>query len=221
MTTMPVGKIRATLLGLPLLLAGCGVSPPVTFHTLTRYASDSAPLAVSPARRPGVLVGPVSVPDLVNRPQLVIRSASNQVEIKEQQRWAGPLPADIAQAMAENLALRLPEAYVYSQLRSPANAVPPRYRVALDVQRFESSLQDQPAGATLELAWVITEVASGNRQTCRSLAQAPLQGKGYAALVAAHQQALAAVSADIASALAQLGSGVKQPGLPARVICQG
>ncbi len=202
------------------LLAGCGSSPPQTFHTLTRFASDASPALASGERRYGVLIGPVTMPDVVNRPQLVIRSEPNQVEIREQQRWAGPLPADVAQALAEDLMPALPQAYVYSQLRSPANAVPPRFRVALDVQRFESRLHGDGAGSVIDIAWVVTDVAADRKSVCRSLAQAPLQGRGYEALVAAHQVALASLGERMASVLRQLADGRTAFAVPSGTVCQ-
>ena len=42
-------------------------------------------------RRTVVLVQPVTIPAEVDRPQIVIREAHNQITIYEQQRWAAPL----------------------------------------------------------------------------------------------------------------------------------
>lgn len=206
------------LLVLSLLLAGCGSSPPATYHTLTRAAGDPARLA-GVERGYGVMVGPVSVPEVVNRPQLVIRNMVGQVELREQQRWASALTADIAQALTENLSVRLPEAHVYSQLRSPANVVPPRFRLAVDLQRFESSLQGEQAGSLLEADWVLTEVASGHRMVCRSQARAALQGGGYDGLVAAHQAALAVLGERMAVVLAARAR-TQAAVMPADTICQ-
>lgn len=202
-----------------VLLTGCSSSPPETFHALTRYASDQAP-ASAPTRGYGVLVGPVSLPDAVNRPQLVIRTGPGHFELKEQQRWAGPLSADIAQALAEDLTLALPQAYVYSQLRSPAHALPPRFRVAVDVQRFESRLRGEGAGSVLDAAWVVTDVASERKYACRSVARAPLQGRGYDALIVAHQATLAGISEHVAAVVSQLAGGKTDPLLPAGTVCQ-
>ncbi|MGH8649645.1 MAG: PqiC family protein, partial [Burkholderiales bacterium] len=72
-----------------LLLAACGSSPKERYYTLT-----SAPSAPAPA--PGVAassiaVGPVTVPEAVNQPQIVVQIAANQVAITEFHRWAAPL----------------------------------------------------------------------------------------------------------------------------------
>ena len=43
-----------------------------------------------------VLVGPVSIPAGVDRPQFVVQSATNRVDIDEFNRWSAPLADSIA-----------------------------------------------------------------------------------------------------------------------------
>ena len=52
----------------------------------------------------GVAIGPVYVPDSVDRPQFVLRTPGAEVRIAEQVRWAEPLKEGIARAVATNLA---------------------------------------------------------------------------------------------------------------------
>jgi uncharacterized lipoprotein YmbA len=69
------------------------------------------------------------------------------------------------------------------------------YRVALDIQRFES-----PADAVLiEALWTVT--SKEGRQSGRSIARQPIAAKDYSALAAAHSAALAAISKEIAAAI--------------------
>ena len=75
----------------------------------------------------------MSVPELVDRPQLVVRLGANQVALEEQARWAEPLRGAIARVVAANLAAAL-GARVVGQRNGD-----PDYRVTLDVQRFDSS----------------------------------------------------------------------------------
>ncbi|HET7158024.1 MAG TPA: ABC-type transport auxiliary lipoprotein family protein, partial [Burkholderiales bacterium] len=84
-------------------LAGCGTSPPERFYTL---ASEPAPTlsANTLANAVSIIVGPVSVPELVDRPQFVVRSGANRVEIAEQSRWAAPLKHEIPRVIADHLA---------------------------------------------------------------------------------------------------------------------
>ena len=79
---------------------------------------------------------------------------------------------------------------------SPAN-VDPAYRVAIDIQKFESV----PGKSVLvDAAWAIRKPAGG-ATTGTTRASEPVTGAGFDALVAAHSRALAKVSSDIAAAI--------------------
>lgn len=161
-----------------------GSPPRESFFTL------SAPeLSPASADAPSVAVGPVAVPDMVDRPQIVVRLNANQVQIVEQARWAEPLKSAIARVVAANVATAL-GARVAGNRNGDAD-----YRIALDVQRFES-----PADAVLiETLWTIT--SKDGRKSGRSLVREKIAGRDYTALAAAHSAALAALSREIAAAI--------------------
>ena len=85
-----------------LLVGACGNPPRERFYTLD---APEPPVAADGA--PSIAVGPVSVPELVDRPQLVVRLGANQVALEEQARWAEPLRGAIARVVAANLATAL------------------------------------------------------------------------------------------------------------------
>src|SRR5277367_3701173 len=84
------------------IAAGCA-SAPSRFYTLNSTAVSDG----SPAASYAVVVGPVSVPGLVDRPQFTILLGTNQVEVDEFDRWAEPLNDGIARAIAGDLATLL------------------------------------------------------------------------------------------------------------------
>lgn len=188
----------AALAACALSLTGCASSPSSSFYTLSAAATASSPAAVP---NYGISIGPVSIPETIDRPQLALQVSANQVAFEEFHRWAEPLASGIAQAVAENLRRLLGT----SRIAAAPGMVggPPEYRVALNVVRFESKLGNS---AELDLLWTI-ENASGN--TIRNGRTAIVQpaGAGYDALVAAHSQALARASADIAAAIRSLNGG--------------
>jgi uncharacterized lipoprotein YmbA len=101
--------VRNTCLMIPIALmaaamaAGCSTAPS-RFYTLDSTATaDSAP----PAPRLTVMVGPVTVPDIVDRPEFVVQVAPNRVDVDEFNRWAAPLDDGIARAVAGDLAVQL------------------------------------------------------------------------------------------------------------------
>ena len=108
-------------LPLLLVLAACSSPPRERFYTLD---APEPPAAAQGA--PSIAVGPVTVPDLVDRPQIVVRGGPNQVHIVEQARWAEPLRSAIARVVAANLAAELG-----MRLAGPARNADADYRVAL------------------------------------------------------------------------------------------
>src|SRR4029453_310930 len=81
--------------------AGCA-STPSRFYPL-RAANESAATSSDLS----IAVGPVSVPVVVDRPQIVVNEGPNQVRFEEFNRWAAPLQNSIARAVADNLVLML------------------------------------------------------------------------------------------------------------------
>lgn len=187
--------IRAVwALSLALLVAagaGCGRSPASRFYVLNAVASlgSAAPLQGS------VAVGPVSIPGTVDCPQLVVQASPNQVTLGEFDRWAAPLGDEIARVVAGNLA------NIRGQPRVAAGSLSNfdrAYRVAIDVQRFDSA---PGTAATLEAVWTVQQTAGGATRSGRTVADEPVTGDTIDALVAAHDRALATLSADIAAAI--------------------
>ncbi|HCE68809.1 MAG TPA: hypothetical protein DER40_15255 [Geobacter sp.] len=177
-----------------LALAGCSRSPRVTFYTLEPAAPVEARSAT--AADPSIAVGPVTLPEVVDRPQFVVRVAANRVEILETQRWAEPLKSEIPRLVAENLGRLLGSSRVSSYLQH--DGVNADYRILLDIRRFEAVPGES---VTVEAAWSLRHTAGGATKTGRSLVREPVGTNDYDALVAAYGRALLAVSADLAGAI--------------------
>ena len=188
----PKSALIAALLAFPVL-AGCGSSPKSTFYTLSSGAAPERAPATAPLN---VAIAAVTVPDIVDRPQFVVRVAANQVTIDEFARWAAPLKDEIPRVIADNLTRLLNGARVATQPQG-GNA-DADYLLAIGVQRFDSALGD---AATVEVLWTVRPPKGGAPKSGRSVVREPAQGKDYDALVAAHSRALAAVSRDIAEAI--------------------
>jgi hypothetical protein len=180
-----------TLCVLAALATGCASTPPSHFYTLTGTAT---PIGTSSDL--SVVVGPVSVPAVVDRPQIVVRMGPNQVRLDEFNRWASPLPGNIARAVAENLVAMLGTPRV--TLSSQSVNAEAEYRAAIEVQRFESVLGE---AATLDAVWTVSRAKDGKSQTGRTTAREAVSETSYDALANAHSRALARLSRDIADAV--------------------
>jgi uncharacterized protein len=171
-------------------IAGCASAQP-HFYTLDSTASPSG----APATHVAIAVGPVTVPASVDQPQFVVQVAPNRVDVEEFNRWAAPLNESIARALAGDLASQLGTPDVTA---APLANFRPDYRVAIDVQRFESI---QGEAALVEAVWVVRSTTGGQTRSGRTIAREPVQGDSFDALAAAHSRALEKVSADIAGAI--------------------
>jgi uncharacterized lipoprotein YmbA len=172
-------------------LAGCATSPASKFYTLSavqvvEQSSNAAPVAIA--------IDPVTVPELVDRSQIVTKLDTNRVSIDEFARWAEPLKSQIPRVLAADLAQFIPGAIVstYPQ-RVDDNA----YRVSVDVQSFDASTN---GAVTVAVIWSVRAPNRGERVSGRSVVHETADGPGYDTLVKAHSRALASVASDIAAA---------------------
>ena len=171
---------------------GCGRSATARFYTLSSTATSQG----APAASYAIAVGPVSIPGYVDRPQFVVQTAENRVALEEFDRWAGPLDEGIARVVAGDLAVLLGTTEVVT-VPSP-QGFNPQYRVAIDVQRFESV---PGKSVVVDAVWVVQRSAGGEPRTGRTVASESAGGEGFEALAAAHSRALAKLSGDVAAAI--------------------
>jgi len=186
--------VFAPVYTLAFLIIGCASTPPSQYYTLTAAKGPAAP-----SSKLSVAVGPVSVPAVVDRPQMVVDSGPNQVRLEEFNRWAAPLQNAIARVSVENLVqiLGTPRVTLTTQTVS-ADA---DYRAAVEVQTFQSALGE---AAMLDAVWSVRRTKDGKTETGRTTAREPVADKGYDALAAAHSRALARLSQDIAAVVHSL-----------------
>jgi uncharacterized lipoprotein YmbA len=186
------------LCAIAVFAAACSTTPASHFYTLSR---SEAPTAAPDSKTANlsVVVGPVSIPAIVDMPQIVVSTGPNQVAIDEYNRWASPLQNNISRVVAENLVAMLgtPRVSLFQQsLNAEAD-----YRVAIEVQSFESAPGD---AATLNGVWIVRRTKDGTREIGRTAVREPVADKGYDALAAAHSRGLARMSREVADAIRAL-----------------
>ena len=118
--------VNLAIHGVIMLAVGCTSTPPSRFYTL-RAASDPA----APSSSLSIAVGPVTVPAVVDRPQIVVNAGANQVRVDDFNRWAAPLQNNIARVVADNLVAML------GTPRVTLSSIDADYRAAIEVQSFE------------------------------------------------------------------------------------
>lgn len=184
-------RMRIRILALVLSLPACSASPPVRLYTL---APDDAPVESAAAATPTVVVGPVSLPESVDRLQIT-RRVEGGTEASDGHRWAGSLKSEVGRRIALAVAR---ERGLSRVLPAPQNSVQrPDYTLPVDVLRFDA---EGFSRVTLVAAWSVRhdgrEIASG-----RFARSEPVARTDHAALVAAHGRLLDALAADLARAI--------------------
>ncbi len=186
----------AMLCAVAIVASACGSTPPSRFYTLSATTlSNSTPSTLS------VAIGPVSVPAVVDRPEIVVSTSSNEVRLEEFNRWAAPLQEELPRVIAENLAAMLGTPHVTLFPQSLGTDV--EFRVTVEVQRFES----EPAkGATLHAVWIVRRVHDAKTLTGLTSVRETVRDGSYDALTAAHSRAVARLSQDISDSIRALAS---------------
>jgi uncharacterized lipoprotein YmbA len=198
MTTTTVINAAGAIAAIAIAgIAGCASAPPERFYTLSGAMATPARASADDPRGPTV-VAPAAVPELVDRPQLVVSTGANQVAILEQQRWAEPLRQAIARVVAEDLGRQLGAARVSTGDQALRR---PDCRVYLDVRRLDAR---RGVAVDLEALWTVTCVG-GVELTGRSLAREPAvdlgNDLGTEAIVVAQRRALRVLARDLGQAL--------------------
>jgi uncharacterized lipoprotein YmbA len=195
------GKTVAVVLGICLFaMGGCASSRAARFYTLNSFGtSGEHPRDVASERGTAVAIGPVAIPDYLHRPQIITRSGEREIDLAEFERWAGSLEQDISRVLAENLSALLSGDHVTVLRLRDVHPFPVKYRVGVDVMRFEGSIG---GSVTLAARWSVHREEDGNVLSAReSIVREPVEGPDYDALVAAMSRALATLSREIAGAI--------------------
>jgi uncharacterized lipoprotein YmbA len=190
----------ALVLALPVL-GGCGSSAPANFYLLQARAAPATPAPQTPG--PVLLsigIGPVEIPEYLDRPQMVIRTGVNTVRVDEFERWAEPLKDGVARVVTDNLAdlLESRRIAVYPW----RNQLKADYRLALTLSRFEASAAGQ---AILAGWWTLYDTENrivSMRKQVHLVGTAA--GRKTDSLVEGQSRLLAELCEEIAEAVGQL-----------------
>ena len=204
-------SIAATLV-VAWLGTGCaGQSQPSDFYVLT-YAEDPAGEAAAMTMREGigVGVGPIELPQYLDRSQIVVRGGGNSLELEEFKRWGGRLKDNFTTVLAETLSSELSTDRVsIFPTSAPARL---EYQVIVNVTAFETTRDGQ---SILDARWSVVDarrqdVVAMARSSLRQdvdAGSAPLDSDvDFDAVAAAMSRNVAALGRDIAAQIKSLPS---------------
>jgi uncharacterized protein len=209
-----VGLALVALSLLSLALGSCGNTAPTRFYVLSAMAQQAA---ANPGKGTAIGIGPITLPQYLNRPQIVTRISGNQLDFAEFDQWGGDLNDNVTRTLAANLSNLLDTDRV--SLYPWKDEAPIDYQVTIDVASFE---QDVDGTSLLTAYWSIVDPRTGKvrlmrRSTYRDTSKTPRPdttgsagtilsdgARPYDAIVAAMSRNLEALSRDIAAAISSM-----------------
>ncbi|MBN1913696.1 MAG: membrane integrity-associated transporter subunit PqiC [Candidatus Omnitrophica bacterium] len=191
---------------LVLFIGGCisvPTSPTPRFYTLQSLSVKNQVKLQGAENLNNIIigVGPVTLPEYFNRPQIVTKNSNNAVEFSQFDRWAEPLEDAIARIIAKNFTVLLPETGI--DILPWNSAIPRKYQVTIEVIELNCNLKDE---AMMLLQWSIIE-AGGKKLllTERKAYREKIESGTYPGLVRALSVICESISKDIAGKLIELG----------------
>lgn len=145
-------------------------------------------------------VGPVHLPEYLDRPEIVTRINPNEIKLAELDIWAEPLQVNFTRVLVENISklLSTEPVAVFPWRASPEID----FQIDIEVVRLDGDIAGK---AFLIAQWSILK--SSNKSILfskKSQYTESVGGTGYSALVAAQSRMIGAFSHDIAEAIKSL-----------------
>jgi uncharacterized lipoprotein YmbA len=194
------GIIRWMTVGLALafMLIACSSSPPVRYFALSPIDAE---FKQDPDDAIMLGLGPLRMPDYLNRSQIVTRGANSEIQVDEFSRWSEPLATSLLRIVSTDVDNLLRGVVVVMFPYEPFVRDQVKYRLVGDINRFEA---DQKGRIVLEVQWGIVNIDGDvvvpvRRNRYQAQGSTPYDPS---AVAAAMNDALAQFSRDIAGKLA-------------------
>jgi uncharacterized lipoprotein YmbA len=202
-----LGDAGVLALAAALVFGGCSALSPKPDRTrfillapTTAGGSSSAQLAAGPNLTSlAIALGPIQLPEYLDRPELVIRTSPNGLQLSETNRWAEPLADNFRHVLANDLTNLLGTTNIVQYPWYPGTRL--NYIVRGEVQRFEASTNKT---AQLIAHWDL-RMPQNNQVLANREAQisCPLSSLDGDTIAAALSKALAELAAQISSTIAE------------------
>jgi uncharacterized lipoprotein YmbA len=195
----------AVMLTCVLAFSGClggpGKSPATRYYVLNSlYSAETQAQPVAVLKNVTVGIGPLRLPQVLDRPQIVMQASDNQIRFSDFERWAAPLNENMAGVIVDNLTVLLPGGQI---LEFPWQImIPITYQVVVDIMRFDGLPEGE---AVLRARWSILG-KNGQEMLMNkvSVVSERIHGNTVADLVLTQSRLLAAFSREIAEEIKRL-----------------
>jgi len=181
-----------------LVLAGCARTQQISYYQLSPLETARNGAATGGAGEMVLGIGPVQLPEYLDRPQFVTRLNTNRLQLEDSQRWAEPLGENIARVLGENLSALLGAERILLY-PWPLSKVTD-YQLLVEILHFEN---ESDGAARLVARWSVKGKEGGIvLPERRSSHLAPAISRDQEGLVIALNEALRSFCREIAQALA-------------------
>lgn len=194
----------------PLLVSSCSLGkqpPPTRLYTLTALAPPDGGQRTASTQGLAIGVGPVELPEYVDRPQIMTGDGGNELRRAEFDQWAEPLGTNFTRVLATNLSKLLATDRV--AMFPWMGPVPLDYQVVVEVTQF---LGNPNGSVSLVALWRV--LGKDGREALVSRQSSFTESTGsqdYNALAAAMSRTVASLSRDIATAIITLEQKESRP----------
>ncbi len=195
---MKLPTLLSTLL-LSLFISACSTLSSSDDSGDTRfYSLSSLPPVTASNTKLRIGIGPVEIPRLLNRPQIVSRKNSNEIKMAEKHQWGGSYKEEIIQSLTDNLSALLKtdsvEQYPWKFSFKPS------YQVRINIERFDGEIGKN---IILKARW---RLLKNNKEILvkQALINTNANGKNYVSYIKAQSKALEIFSRQIANKIKNL-----------------
>ena len=179
-----------------MFLGGCASTEPSRFYIL-QSVSNAGLQSQDVMDRNGVAIGigPVKIPDYLDRPQIVTRISHNELHLAEFDKWAEPLEDNFSRVFAENLSSELSTNRIFFFPWKRSTVID--YQITVEITRFDS---EADGNSVLIARWrILGGDESKVLSSGKSRFSEPVDVNDYNAIVSAMSQNLANLSGKIAA----------------------
>ena len=181
------------------VMTACSASPEIRYYTLSAEPGPKSTATTGTRMdRAAYVIDAVTIPDLLDRPQIVLRAGPNGVDVLDDDRWAAPLPDLLQRVLAADLSSRLGAgAIIDPGLPSAEHSA---RRITISILEFDAARDGQ---SVLDASWTISDTDAGpigrSVTTYRARHVAPTNGVETTKIVATMSRLLPALADDIAA----------------------
>jgi uncharacterized lipoprotein YmbA len=173
---------------------GCARTPQARFYILQPQPSaiDQSQPSVS-INDMIIGVGPVELPEYLDRPQMVTRISSSELHLSEFNRWVESLEKNFSNVLAENLSVLLStdKVLVYPWIGS----IEVKRQVRVNVLQFDSLPGEK---VLLKVLWGLRDEDGKYLSSIKKSSFSTPAGKGYPEMVEAMNRVLGDFSREVA-----------------------